>query len=65
MQFPWCAAALEAKMRAQLPTSKCCLCGDTFKGYGHNAHPVHDEGVACDACNGAIVLPHRFRKWAS
>ena len=57
-------AAFEAKMRAQLPTSKCCLCGETFKGYGHNAHPVRDEGVACDACNGAIVLPQRFRKWA-
>ena len=56
-------AAFEAKMRAQLPTSKCCLCGETFKGYGHNAHPVRDEGVACDACNGAIVLPQRFRKW--
>ena len=29
---------------------------------GH--HPVRDEGVACDACNGAIVVPERFRKWA-
>ena len=29
-------AAYEAKMRAQLPTSKCCLCGEAFKGYGHN-----------------------------
>ena len=57
-------AAYEAKMRAQLPTSKCCLCGEAFKGYGHNAHPVRDEGVACDACNGAIVLPQRVRKWA-
>ena len=56
-------AAFEAKMRAQLPTSKCCLCGEAFQGYGHNAHPVRDEGVACDACNGAIVLPQRFRKW--
>ena len=46
-------------------TSKCCLCGETFTGYGHNAHPVRDEGVACDACNGAIVLPQRFRKWAA
>ena len=43
-------AAYEAKMRAQLPTSKCCLCGETFKGYGHNAHPVrHVQQV--------IVLP--------
>ncbi len=60
-------AAFEAKMRACLPTSKCCLCGEAF----HRAtattptrHPVRDEGVACDACNGAIVLPQRFRKWA-
>ena len=37
---------------------------ETFKGYGHNAHPVFGEGVVCDACNGAIVLPQRFRKWA-
>jgi len=29
--------------------SKCCLCGESFQGYGHNAHPVRDEGVACDA----------------
>ena len=42
-----------------------CLCGEAFQGYGHNAHPVRDEGVACDACNGAIVLPQRFRKWAA
>ena len=56
-------AAYEAKMRAQLPTSKCCLCCETFQGYGHNAHHVRDEGVACDACNGASVVPQRFRKW--
>jgi hypothetical protein len=37
--------------------------GETFKGYGHNARPVRDEGVACDACNGAIVVPQRLRKW--
>jgi hypothetical protein len=36
-------------MRAQLLTSKCCLCGETFKGYGHNTHPVRDDGVVCDA----------------
>ena len=58
-------AAYKAKMRACLLTSKCCLCGETFQGYGHNACPVRDEGVACDACNGAIVLPQRFRKWAA
>jgi hypothetical protein len=26
---------------------------------------VHNEGVAYDTCNGAIVLPQRSRKWAS
>jgi hypothetical protein len=58
-------AAYEAKMRAQLPASKCCLCGDTFKGYGHTAHPVRNEGVACDVCNGTIVVPQRIRKWCA
>ena len=45
-------------------TSKCTLCGESFKGYGHNARPVRDEGVACDECNAAIVVPQRFRKRA-
>ena len=57
-------AAYAAKMREQLPTSTCNLCGETFRGHGHNAHPVRDEGVACDECNMAIVVPERFRKWA-
>jgi DNA-directed RNA polymerase subunit RPC12/RpoP len=49
--------------RAAPHTSKCCLCGDTFKGYEDNAQPVRNEGVACDECNTKIVLPQRFRKW--
>ena len=37
-----------------------------FRGlYGHNARPVRDEGVACDACNGTLVLPQRIRTWAA
>ena len=52
---PFCFQAEKCK--------ECRLYGETVKGYGHNAHPVRDEGVACDACNGAIVLPQRFRKW--
>ena len=43
-------------MRAQLPTSKCCLCGESFKGFGHNVSPVRKEGVACDTCNGAMCM---------
>jgi hypothetical protein len=35
-----------------------------LQGYGHNSHPgATTDGVACDACNGAIVVPQRFRKW--
>jgi hypothetical protein len=50
-------------MLAQLPTSKCCL-GETFEG--HNAHPLRDaEGVACDTCNWAVVMPQRIRKWGA
>jgi DNA-directed RNA polymerase subunit RPC12/RpoP len=58
-------AAYEAKMLAQLPTSKCCLCGETFKGYGHNAFPVRDEGAACDECNSKIVVPQCILKWTA
>ena len=57
--------AYEVKMLAQLPTSRCCLCGDTFKGHGHNAHPVRNAGVACDECNFKIVVPQRILKWAA
>ena len=58
--------AAEATTASQPPDgpSRSWWWRETFKGYGHNAHPVCDEGVACDACNGAIVVPERFRKWA-
>ena len=55
-------AACAAKMR-ELPVSKCCLCGEAFKGHGHSARPVRNEGVACDECNASIVVPQRLRKW--
>ena len=58
-------AAYEAMLLARLPTSKCCLCGESFKGFGHNTSPVREECVACDTCNGAIVLPQRIRKWSA
>ena len=57
--------AADETMLARLPTSKCCLCGESFKGFGHNASPVREEGVACDTCNGGIVLPQRIRKWSA
>ena len=35
------------------------------KGFGHNVSPVREESVACETCNGASVLPQRFRKWSA
>ena len=46
-------AAFEAKMRASLPTSKCTLCGESFKGYGHNASPLGTMRAAACAARGA------------
>ena len=37
----------------------CSICGNEFKGYGNNAHPVND-GICCDDCNRRVVLPLRI-----
>ena len=55
-------AAWRAKVEAELPTLKCTLCGEMFKGYGNSAAPVRDVGEACDACNRTTVLPARLRE---
>lgn len=39
-----------------LETKTCCICGKTFKGHGHNPHPVEIEGVCCDECNAKVVM---------
>lgn len=39
-----------------LETHTCCICGKSFKGHGHNPHPVEIEGVCCDECNTKVVL---------
>ena len=39
---------------------KCCICGQTFEGHGNNAQPVM-EGVCCDLCNIARVIPERIK----
>lgn len=44
------------------PTKTCCVCGKTFVGYGNNADPVAD-GVCCDECNSAKVIPARVAAW--
>lgn len=37
----------------------CCICGETFEGYGNNAAPVKD-GTCCDKCNLEKVIPARI-----
>lgn len=39
-----------------LETHTCCICGKSFKGHGHNPHPVEIEGVCCDECNTKVVM---------
>lgn len=39
-----------------LETHTCCICGKSFKGHGHNPHPVEIEGVCCDECNAKVVM---------
>ena len=56
---------LTRKNHSKLATSKCCLCGETFKGYGYSAHPVRNEGMACDECNLALAVAQVFRKRCS
>lgn len=49
---------------AAVPAKKCCLCGETFRGWGNNPSPVlegREGAAACDDCNAAIVLPQRAR----
>lgn len=39
----------------------CCLCGDEYTDWGHNAQPVRD-GRCCGYCNALIVIPMRMRR---
>jgi len=40
----------------ELETKTCCICGKSFKGHGHNPHPIANEGVCCDECNAKVVV---------
>ena len=45
-----------------VPTDyRCCLCGEPFKGYGHNPAPLTDDVRmrCCDNCNDRYVMPAR------
>jgi len=53
--------AYKRKMEAQMPENRCCLCRQTFRGYGNNPQPILEEGVACDTCDVRIVLKARMQ----
>lgn len=38
---------------------KCCICGNTFTGYGNNPAPIKHKGRCCDECNKSTVIPSR------
>ena len=40
---------------------KCCICGQTYFGYGNNPWPLKEEGECCDKCNWFRVIPARLR----
>lgn len=41
---------------------KCCICGETFTGWGNNPWPVVEDAEArcCNYCNDAKVIPARL-----
>lgn len=41
---------------------KCCICGDTFCGWGNNPSPVvnDEDALCCDNCNSLHVIPARM-----
>lgn len=43
---------------------RCCICGDTFEGFGNNPWPiVYDEKArCCDDCNATVVIPARLER---
>lgn len=42
----------------------CCICGQTFVGYGNNPWPVNDDENAecCNRCNIDIVVSSRLKQ---
>lgn len=41
---------------------KCCICGKTFTGWGHNPYPVKSDGECCSECNMQRVVPARLER---
>lgn len=46
-------------------TKTCAVCGEEFKGIGHNPYPLRKEGRACDNCNYNKVLVARANLYKS
>ena len=47
------------KHKNKVDISECVICGQVYRGYGNNAHPVA-EGRCCDYCNLTRVIPARM-----
>ena len=45
------------------PAFVCVICGETYKGYGHNPSPVKPgkSGDCCTRCKVECVMPARFK----
>lgn len=38
----------------------CCICGESFVGYGNNPAPITSKGRCCNKCNSEVVIPARL-----
>lgn len=43
---------------------ECCICRQTFVGFGNNPWPVNDDINArcCNQCNADVVIPARLMR---
>lgn len=53
---------LDERESASGNTYTCCLCGNTFPGFGNNPWPVDrtENARCCDECNAQKVIPARI-----
>ena len=50
-----------SNQRRELPTYRCCICGEEHRGFGNNPYPLRDNGRCCDRCNGLVIV-ERIRR---
>jgi hypothetical protein len=48
-------------MNGEKPVRICCICGNGYDEYGHNADPVK-KARCCNNCNDTVVIPARIRQ---